>query len=156
MGNENYTGAVMAMGLYAGLMQDIVRAYGWDRAAEMHAGQGWSMGVSTGEEIKKAAGGGKPDLARVVAANTSVMTGLGCAFTTPRQQGPVATWDISRCPIYDGLKAGGFSHEQIKLLCEAFDGKFYPGVSSVVPPAVGSVQFRKTPEDSCKERWEVR
>ena len=121
----------------------------------MSARVGRQFGVSGGEEMKRSAAGKKPDIAAVEAYNSSMMHGLGLAFTAKRMGGSVS-FEITRCPLYDALKASGFDHEQIGKLCEAFDSTYYGAVASVVPGVEGSVAFRSTPDGCCRERWEVR
>jgi hypothetical protein len=36
MGDEQYNTAVMVMGLYGGLLQEVMKEYGWEKALQMH------------------------------------------------------------------------------------------------------------------------
>ncbi len=36
MGDEQYNMAVMVMGLYGGLLQEVMKEYGWEKALQMH------------------------------------------------------------------------------------------------------------------------
>jgi len=98
MANEAYAAAVMAMGLYGGLLQDVMREYGWEKAREMHAKRGWAMGLS-----------------------------------------------------------GGFDHDQICGLCETLDSQRVPSRPDGGSHREGQPhQFKKTPDSTCREQWEVR
>lgn len=155
MGDVEYNTAVMVMGLYGGLLQQIVKEYGFDRALEMHARMGYPMGVSSGEEIKKAALGGKPSLAIVEAVNSQMMSSFGTTFKVSKGTNTVK-YEVSRCPMYDGYRATGFSDEQIKRLCGAMAPQEYVGISSVVPNVTGSVKVREGPKGCCIEEFKVQ
>jgi hypothetical protein len=155
MGEQEYTAAVGAMGFYGLLMKEIVKEYGWDKALNMGARVGKQFGVSTGDDIKRSMAGRKPDIAAVETYNSSMMDGLGMAYTAKRTGNSVA-FEITRCPLYDALKASGFDHAQIGKLCEAFDSTYYSGITSVVPEVAAAVAFRPKTDGFCRERWEVR
>ena len=155
MGDEQYNTAIMIMGLYGGLLQEVVKEYGWEKALEMHGKLGFQMGASTGQELKKAAGGKKPDVKLVEAANTPMMTAFGATFKVSKKANSVK-YEISRCPMYDGLKATGFSHEQIGKMCGAMSSKEYEGIKSVLPNVIGSAKPRTKPDGICIEEFVIR
>jgi hypothetical protein len=155
MSDQVYTAVVGALGFYGLLMKEIVKDFGWDKAMDMSARIGREFGVTTGEEIQRCAVGKKLDIIAVETYNASMMDELGMGYTAKRT-GNSVSFEITRCTLYDALKASGFDHAQIGRLCEAFDSTYYGSVASVVPGVAASVVFRPTPEGCCKERWEVR
>jgi hypothetical protein len=155
MVDEQYNTAVMVMGFYGGLLQEVVKEYGWEKALEMHGNLGFPMGVSTGQEVKKAAGGKKPDVNLLEVANTQMMTAFGATFKVSEKANSVK-YEISRCPMYDGLKASGFSHEQVRKMCVAMSSKEYEGIKSVLPNVIGSAKPRTKPDGICIEEFVIR
>jgi len=155
MGEEAYNAAAMIMGLYGGLLQGIVKEFGWEKAIEMHAKLGWPMGVQMGEEIKKATSGAKPDIKVLESLQTQMITGFGCTFKVS-EKGNSVKYEVSRCPMYDGFKATGFSHEQIGKMCEAMALKEYEAIKSILPSVAGKVEFRTKPDGSCIEEFEIK
>ena len=155
MGEEAYNAAVMAMGYYGGLLQEIVKEFGWEKAIEMNAKLGLTMSVQMGEEIKKATSGAKPDIKVLESLNSQMMTGFGCTFKVS-EKGNSVKYEVSRCPMYDGFKASGFSHEQIGKMCEAMALKEYEGIKSILPNVAGKVEFRTRPDGSCIEEFEIK
>ena len=154
MGDVEYNSAAMVMGLYGGLLQEVVKEYGFEKALEMHGKIGFTMGVSSGEELKKAAGTKKPNLKLVEEINTQMMNGFGCTFKVTEKANSVK-YEISRCPMYDGLKLTGFTHEQVKKFCETMAPKEYEGIKSVLPNVRGSFKFRTKVDGTCVEEFEV-
>jgi hypothetical protein len=155
MSNERYNTAVMVMGLYGGLLQEVVKEYGWEKALEMHGKLGFPMGASMAEEIKKSAGGKKLDVKLLEAANSQMETAFGATFKVSTKANSVK-YELSRCPLYDGLKASGFSHDQINKMCLAMSSKEYEGVKSVLPNVIGSAKPRTKPDGVCIEEWVIR
>jgi len=156
MNGDAYAAAVGAMHVYyGGLLQDVVKEYGWDTALALHAKRGWSIGASTVQGIKRAAGGKAPDVAAVDACVVKGNAAFGVTFTTEKTENSVVLV-ISRCPIYDGLQASGFSHDQIGLLCQAVGAKHRDAVASLLPQATWRADFRTSPDACCRERWDIR
>ena len=152
---EAYNAAVMMMGFYGGLLQGIVKEFGWEKAVEMHGKQGWPMGVQLGEEVKKASRGSKPDIKVLKSLNSRMMTEF-CTTFKVIEKGNSVKYEVSRCPMYDGFKASDFSHEQIGKLCEAMALKEYEGIKSILPSVAGKVEFRTKPDGSCIEEFEIK
>jgi hypothetical protein len=155
MGNERYNTAIMIMGLYGGLLQEVVKEYGWEKALKMHGNLGFQMGASGAEEIKKAAEGKKLDIKLIEATETKSMTDFGAVFKKSEKANSVS-YEITKCPMYDGLKASGFSHDQIHKLCTAMSSKEYEGLKSVLPNVIGSAKLRTKPDGTCTEEFVIR
>jgi hypothetical protein len=62
------------------------------------------------------AGDKKPDVKLIEATNTEAMTMFENTFKVNETANSIK-YEISRCPQYDGLKAAGFNHEQIRKMC---------------------------------------
>ena len=107
------------------------------------------------EEIKKAAGGKKIDVKLLEAASSQTLTAFGATFKVSTKANSVK-YELSRCPLYDGLKASGFSHDQIYKMCLAMSSKEYEGVKSVLPNVIGSAKPRTKPDGVCIEEWVIR
>ena len=155
MGDVEYNTAAMVMGLYSGLLQQIVKEYGFEKALEMHGNMGYPMGVSSGEELKKAAHGGKPTLGNIEAVNSQMMSSFGTTFKVSKGANTVK-YEVSRCPMYDSYKATGFSDEQISRLCGAMAPQEYAGINSVVQNVSGRVKVRDGPKGCCIEEFIVQ
>ena len=155
MGDEVYNTAVGTMGFYTGLLQEIVKEYGWEKALEMHGNVGFPMEVSMGQEVMKAAGSKKPDVKFVEGANSQMFTAFGMAYKATEKPNSVK-YEISRCPMYDGLRVAGFSPEQIVKLCESLAAKEYEGVKSVLPNVLGSAKPRTKPDGICIEEFVIQ
>lgn len=155
MGEVEYNTAAMMMGLYGGLLKEVVKQYGFEKALEMHGAIGYPMGVSSGEALKKAAGAQKPSLKMVESVNNEMMNGFGASFKVS-ERGNSIKYEISRCPMYDGFRATGFSHEEVQKLCEAMAPREYEGIKSIVPNVIGSFKVKSKPDGSCVEEFEVR
>ncbi len=154
MGDTEYNSAAMAMGFYGSLLQAVAKEYGWEKALAMHGNLGYPMGVSSAQEIKKAAGSKKPDIKLVEEANTQFTRAFGVEFKVS-QKGNNVRYDVSRCPLYDSLKSSGFSHDQVRKLCEAMSQKEYEGINSVLPNISGRLAFRNKADENCIEEFMV-
>lgn len=154
MGDEQYNTAVMVMGLYGGLLQEVVKEYGWEKALKMHGNLGFPMGASMAEEVKKAAGGKKPDVKLLEVANSQMEAAFGATFKVSKTDNSVK-YEISKCPMYDGLRASGFSNDQIHKMCLAMSSREYEGVKSVLPNVSGSAKPRTKPDGICVEEWVI-
>ena len=155
MGDERYNTSVMVMGFYGGLLQEVVKEYGWEKALEMHGNLGFQMGASMGQDIKKAAGGKKPGVKLVEAATTQMETAFGATFKVSETANSVK-YEFTKCPMYDGLKATGFSHDQIHKMCLAISSREYEGIKSVLPNVIGSAKLRTKPDGICIEEFVIR
>ena len=155
MENEVFNTAVGTMGFYTGLLQEIIKEYGWEKALEMHGKVGLPMGVSLGQGIKKTAGGKKPDVKLVEGANSQMFTAFGMAYQATVKPNSVK-YEISKCPMYDSLIVAGFKPEQIVKLCESLAVKEYEGVKSILPNVIGSAKPRTKPDGICIEEFTVR
>jgi len=155
MGDEVYNTAVGTMGFYTGLLQEIVKEYGWEKALEMHGNVGFPMGGFLGQEVKKAAGSKKPDVKLVEGANSQMFTAFGMTYKVTEKPNSVK-YEISRCPMYDSLRVAGFRPEQIVKLCESLAAKEYEGIKSVLPNVIGSAKPKTKPDGSCIEEFTIR
>jgi hypothetical protein len=155
MGDEVFNTAVGTMGFYTGLLQEIIKEYGWEKALEMHGKVGFPMGVSLGQGMKKAAGGKKPEVKLVEGANSQMFTAFGMAYKATVKPNSVK-YEISKCPMYDSMRVAGFSPEQILKLCESLAAKEYEGVKSVLPNVIGSAKPRTKPDGICIEEFTIR
>jgi hypothetical protein len=155
MSNEQYETAVMVTGLYGGLLQEVVKEYGWEKALEMHSNLGFPMGASIVEEAQKAAGGKKLDVKLLEAANSQMETTFGATFKVSTKANSVK-YELSRCPLYDGLKASGFSHDQVHEMCTAIASKEYEGIKSVLPNIVWGAKPKTKSDGICVEEWVIR
>ena len=155
MSDEQYNTAVMVMWLYGGLLREIMKEYGWEKAIKMHGNVGFPIGVSMAEEIKKAAGGKKLNIKLLEKANSEMESAFGATFNVTTKANSVK-YELSRCPIYDGLKASGFSHDQINKMCTAIASNEYEGVKSVLPNVIWSAKPRTKPDGICVEEWLIR
>jgi hypothetical protein len=155
MGEVEYNTVVMMMGMYGGLLKEIEKQYGFEKALQMHGAMGFPMGVSSGEAMKKAAGAKKPSLKIVESVNNEMMSGFGATFKVT-EKGNSIKYEISRCPMYDGFKASGFSHEEVQKFCESMAPQEYNGIKSIVPNVVGSFKVKGSPDGRCVEEFEVR
>jgi hypothetical protein len=154
MGDTEYNTASMVMGFYGGLLQGIAKQYGWEKALEMHGKIGYPMGVGSAEEFKKAAGKAKPTAAIVEAINSKMMTDFGADFKVTKDNKTVK-FEVTKCPMYDGLRGSGFSHEQVKSLCEAIASQEYAGITSLTPNIVGKVKVRDGTNGTCIEEFKI-
>ncbi len=144
----------MMMGFYGGLLQEVVKQYGWNKALEMHGKLGYPMGVGSAEEIKKVSRGAKPTIAVVEAVNSQMMSAFGSDFKVSGGN-KTLKYEVTRCPMYDGLRATGFSHEQVKALCEAMSSQEYEGIRSIIPNVSGRVKIRDSSDGTCIEEFRV-
>jgi hypothetical protein len=155
MVDEQYNTAVMVMGLYGGLLQEVVKEYGWEKALKLHGQVGFPMGVSMAEEVKKATGDKKLDIKLLEKANSQMEAAFGATFKVSTKTNSVR-YELSKCPMYDGLTASGFSHDQIHKMCLAMSSKEYEGVKSVLPNVIGSAKPKTKPDGICIEEWAIR
>jgi hypothetical protein len=154
MGDEQYKLAVSDMKFYGGLLQEVVKECGWEKALEMQGRHCFKEGISWGQELKKAAGDKKFDVKLLEATNTEMMTAFGNTFKVSETANSVK-YEISRCPQYDGLKAAGFSHEQIRKMCVTMSSKQYEGFKSVLPNIIVSTKPRIKPDGICIEEYGI-
>ena len=59
------------------------------------------------------------------------------------------------CPIHDGLKMAGWTHEEIKAACEAMAGSEIAALKEAYPQLSGCVTFRATPDEPCVEEFSL-
>jgi hypothetical protein len=97
----------------------------------------------------------KPSLKMVESVNTEMMGSFGTAFNVS-EKGNKIKYEVSRCPMYDGFRATGFSHDEVKKLCEAMAPQEYEGIKAIVPNVIGSFKFKSKPDGRCVEEFEVR
>ncbi|MBN1682841.1 hypothetical protein JW865_04740 [Candidatus Bathyarchaeota archaeon] len=61
-----------------------------------------------------------------------------------------------QCPIYDGLKDAGLSHEIIKLMCTSAGRLINSSLTKHYPELSAGIDFRNKPNECCIEWYNLK
>lgn len=152
---DAYNAAAAAFSMYGSLLKDVAEELGADRALRFHAKQGDNFGTMLSGMLKERLGDADPDVATVRKVVSEAGGGFG--FDPEIQETDTSvSFTYPACPIYDGLKMAGWTHEEIREACHktveremAVLRESYPGLS-------GGLAFRPTPDSPCVESFSLR
>ncbi len=156
MGSEvAFNAAKGAYGMYGALLKDIAQEVGMERALAIHARRGESYGAKTAGMIKDELGDEEFNM-QALASVLSSMTEEGGMIAKVEATQTSATLEVFKCPIYEGLKMAGWSHEDIEKTCDCTAAAEASELQKSYPQLSASLKFRSAPDLSCVEEflWE--
>jgi hypothetical protein len=140
--------------MYGGLLKDVAGELGMDRALELHAKQGENFGTALAGMLRDRQGDGDLKIENLTAVFSEAGEGFGLSPDVEETPTKVS-FTHHACPIYNGLKMAGWTHEEIKAACEGMAGKEIAALKEAFPQLSGCVEFRSTPEDPCVEEFSL-
>jgi hypothetical protein len=156
MGSEvAFNAAKGAYGTYGALLKDIAQEVGMERALALHARRGEGYGAMVAGMIKDELGDEEFNM-QALASVLSGITEEGGLIAKVEGTQTSATCEVFECPLYEGLKMAGWSHEDIEKTCNCFGAAERNELQKSYPQLSASLKFRSAPDQSCVEEflWE--
>lgn len=149
---DAFNAVVGSFSMYGALLKDVAEDVGMDRALEFHAKQGDSFGAQLSGMLKARQGDSELSIQHLTEVFSEVVEGFG--MTPDIEATPTDVEFIHhKCPIYDGLKMAGWTHDEIKAACEGMGGREIATLQEANPRLSGHLTFRPTAEEPCVEAW---
>jgi hypothetical protein len=156
MGSEAaFNAAKGAFSMYGALLKDVAQDIGMEKALALHARRGEDFGAMTAGMIRDALGDDEFNMQAVASVLSGAAKEMGLVAeieATPNS----ATMKISQCPIYEGCKVAGWSHEEIGTMCKRLAAAEASEIKKTYPQLSACVTFRSASDESCVEEfvWE--
>jgi len=151
---DAFNAAMSSFSMYGALLKDVAAEIGMDRALELHAKQGEKFGSMLSGMLKDRQGDADLEIGTLTAVFSEVGQGFGLSPEVEETPTKVS-FTHHVCPIYDGLKMAGLTHEEIKGACEGMTGTEIAALKEAYPQVSGCVTFRPTPEEPCVEEFSL-
>jgi len=150
---EVYNGVKGAMTLYGGLFTRLSDEIGVEAALKAHA------------ELQGPSGDGWAGLLkRKLGCRELTMDVFSEVYGSISSSGVENVYELSgdsfrvlghQCPVYDGLRGAGLSHETVRLMCEGAGGLIFKALRKHYPMVEAGITFRDEPEGHCVEWYRL-
>jgi len=156
MGSEvAFNASKGAYSMYGALLKDVAQDIGMEEALALHTRRGVDFGAMTAGMIKDELGDKDFNMQAVASVLSGIVEEVGLIAeveATPTS----AKMETFKCPIYEGLKMAGWSHEEVGTLCNRMVAAEATELKKTYPQLSLSSTFRSAPDKSCVEEflWE--
>ena len=152
--SEVYEGVRGTMSLYGGLFKIVIEKLGFEEALSIHGRLQEPIGDGWAKLLKEKLGGNKLSMDIFSELYISMSTsGVENVYEVNLDTFKVKGY---QCPIYDGLKDAGLSHEVINQMCTRAGKLIIQSLIKNYPEISAGIDFRNKPEEYCVEWYKLK
>jgi hypothetical protein len=149
-----FNAASMLIGSYGGFIKDVSQEIGLEKAVALYTNQGKQNGAAYAAMLKNELGSKKFNLGAWELTYTKLLQMLGITPDSKRK-GSTLTFNVVRCPIYEGFRSAGLDHKTIEMMCNQIWASEYSELKKAYPMLSSYLKFRSAPDEPCIEEFVV-
>ncbi len=147
---EAFNAAKNMASMYGAFFKTVAQEIGMDRAIALQRKVGETFGPEMAEMLKE------PDLNKLASQINEMNTRSGTIAEINVEPTKIVT-KVLKCPFYEGLKAAGIGHEEIRACCQYMSEGTYDSLRNILPNITGSIlRFRSSADELCIEEIQVK